>query len=68
MCSRYIAEEKPHVFHEVYIGEIKMIEPGQMIGTIIMILLMGAVSMIAVIFAARKPTSINKGLRRHEQS
>ena len=40
-----------------------MIEPGLMIGTIVMILLMGAVSMIAVIFAARKPTSINKGMR-----
>lgn len=54
---------KAYGVHAVCIGEFKMIEPGLMIGTIVMILLMGAVSMIAVIFAARKPTSINKGMR-----
>ena len=40
-----------------------MIEPALMVGTIIMVLLMGSVSLIAVIFAARKPSPVNKGLR-----
>lgn len=40
-----------------------MIEPVMMIGTIIMILLMGTVALLALILAARKPTSLNRGLR-----
>ena len=44
----------------------KMIEPALMVGTIIMVLLMGSVSLLAVIFAARKPSSVNKGLTARE--
>ena len=40
-----------------------MIEPVMMIGTIIMILLMGTVALLALILTARKPTSLNRGLR-----